>query len=95
MPMTTFGGRSVLTSRFKYWAGLSVLVIAAVSLTWWDPSDVTHSVLGLVAAVTGVMYTMLAGRGRISCYAYGFVNAPLYAYLSWRWGYYGDMALNL
>ena len=95
MPMTMCGGQSVLTSHFKYWAGFSVLVIVAVSLTWWDPSDVLHSSLGLVAAVTGLMYTLLAGRGRISCYAYGAVNAPLYAYLSWRWGYYGDMALNL
>ena len=82
-------------SKFFWWATFSVLAIAAVSLTWWDPSDVLHSTLGLVAAVTGVMYTMLAGRGRISCYAFGSVNAPLYAYLSWRWGYYGDMALNL
>ena len=95
MLMIMSGGQSVLTSRFKYWAWFSVIVIVAVSLTWWDPSDVLHSVLGLVAAVTGVMYTLLAGRGRISCYAYGLVNAPLYAYLSWRWGYYGDMALNL
>lgn len=82
-------------SHFKYWAAFSVLAIAAVSLTWWDSSDIFHSSLSLVAAVTGVMYTMLAGRGRISCYAYGLVNAPIYAYLSWRWGYYGDMALNL
>ena len=95
MLMIMSGGQSVLTSRFKYWAWFSVIVIVAVSLTWWDPSDVLHSVLGLVAAVTGVMYTLLAGRGRISCYAYGLVNAPLYAYLSWRWGYYGDMALNV
>ena len=85
----------MLKSHFKYWAAFSVLAIAAVSLTWWDPSDVLHSALSLVAATTGMMYTMLAGRGHISCYGFGFVNAPLYAYLSWRWGYYGDMALNL
>ena len=89
------GGQSVLTSHFKYWVTFSVLAIAAVSLAWWDPSDVLHSSLSLVAAVTGMMYTMLAGRGWIVCYAFGLVNAPLYAYHSWRWGYYGDMALNL
>ena len=83
------------TSRFKYWFAFSVLAIAAVSLAWWDPSDALHSSLALVAAVTGMAYTMLAGRGLIVCYAFGLVNAPLYAYLSWRWGYYGDMALNL
>ena len=95
MPMTMCGGQSVSTSHFKYWATVSVLAIAAVSLVWWDPSDVLHSSLALIAAVTGMMYTMLAGRGWIVCYLFGLVNAPLYAYLSWRWGYYGDMALNL
>ena len=95
MPMTMCGGQSVSTSHFKYWATFSVLAIVAVSLTWWDSSDVLHSSLALVAAVTGMMYTMFAGRGWIVCYVFGLVNAPLYAYLSWRWGYYGDMALNL
>lgn len=80
---------------FPVWAAASVLAIGAVSLTWWDANDVLHSSLSLVAAVTGTMYTMLAGRGWIACYAFGLVNAPLYAYLSWRWGFYGDMTLNL
>ena len=95
MPMTMCGGQSVSMSHFKYWAAFSVLAIAVVSLAWWDSSDVLHSSLALVAAVTGMMYTMFAGRGWIVCYVFGLVNAPLYAYLSWRWGYYGDMALNL
>ena len=80
---------------FPIWAAGSVAAITAVSLTWWDAGDVLHSSLSLVAAATGMMYTMLAGRGFIACYAFGLVNAPLYAYLSFRWGYYGDMALNL
>lgn len=95
MPMTMCGGQSVLTSHFKYWATFSVLIIAAVSLTWWDSADVLHSSLAFIAAVTGLMYTMLAGRGRVSCYVFGLINTPIYAYLSWRWNYYGDMALNL
>ena len=70
------------TSHFKYWAAFSVLAIAAVSFSWWDASDILHSSLALVAATTGMMYTMLAGRGRISCYVFGLVNSPLYAYLS-------------
>lgn len=92
-------GECVNTARkfgfFPIWAGLSVVAIGVVSLASWDASDVFHSALALIAAVTGMMYTMLAGRGRISCYVFGFINAPLYAYLSYRWGYYGDMALNI
>ena len=80
---------------FPIWAAASVLAITAISLAWWDANDVLHSSLALAAAVTGMMYTMLAGRGKIACYAFGLVNAPIYAYLSYRWGYYGDMSLNL
>ena len=83
------------TRFFPYWMAFSLLVITGISLTWWDAGDILHSSLALVAATTGMAYTMLAGRGKISCYVFGFVNAPIYAFLSWRWGYYGDMALNL
>ena len=83
------------TRFFPYWMAFSLLAITGISLTWWDAGDVLHSALGLVAAVTGMMYTMLAGRGKIVCYVFGLVNAPIYAYLAYRWGYYGDMALNL
>ena len=106
--MILSGVRSVWTSRFEgsevknmkirlfhIWATASVIAIFFVSLSWWDNSDTLHSSLSLVAAVTGMMYTMLAGRGLIICYLFGLINAPLYAYLSYRWGYYGDMALNL
>ncbi len=82
-------------SLFPIWATASVLAITIISLSWWDSADILHSSLALIAAITGMMYTMLAGRGRIVCYGFGLVNAPLYAYLSYRWGYYGDMALNL
>lgn len=80
---------------FPIWMTVSVVAIAGVSLACWDVNDVFHSSLALVAAVTGMIYTMLAGRGLIICYWFGFINAPLYAYLSYRWGYYGDMALNI
>ena len=80
---------------FLAWSVFCILAIAAVSFAWWDPTDVLLSSLNLVAAVTGMMYTLLAGRGKMLSFAFGFVNAPLYAYLSYRWGYYGDMALNV
>ena len=83
------------TRFFPYWMAVSLLAITGISLTWWDSGEILHSSLALVAATTGMAYTMLAGRGKISCYVFGFVNAPIYAFLSWRWGYYGDMALNL
>ena len=62
------------------WLAFCQSAIVALSLYWRD------SVLGIVAAVTGMLYTVLAGKGKVSCYLFGLVNAPLYAWLSWRQG---------
>jgi len=52
-------------------------------------------VLPSLAAVTGVVFTILAGKGQRLCYYFGMINAPLYAYISFTEAYYGDMALNV
>ena len=71
------------------WGGFCISAIVALSL-WWG-----EGALALSAAVTGMVYTLLAGKAKVSCFFFGMVNTPLYAFLSWREGYYGDMALNI
>lgn len=70
------------------WLAFCVASVAALSLCMGDTAA------GVVAAVTGVLYTVFAGKGKILCFAFGLVNAPLYAWLSFAQGYYGDCALN-
>lgn len=53
------------------------------------------SALGIIAASTGMAYTVFAGKGKISCFIFGLINTPLYAYLAWEQKYFGDMALNI
>lgn len=71
------------------WLVFCLASILSLSIYWHD------SALGIIAGVTGVLYTVLAGKGKISCYLFGLVNAPIYAWLSWQQKYYGDMALNI
>lgn len=88
--------RSFLRDQLAGWRSLEVLWLAfclisvcALSLYWGD------NALGVTAAATGMIYTVLAGKGKISCFLFGLVNTPIYAYLSYCHGYYGDMALNI
>lgn len=71
------------------WMVFCVGAVAGLSVFWGD------SALGIVAAATGMMYTVLAGKGKASCYLFGIVNAPMYAWLSWQQKYYGDALLNI
>lgn len=70
------------------WLVFSVSSILALSIHWGDTA------LGMTAAVTGIMYTILAGKGKLSCFIFGLINTPLYAYMAFNAGYYGDFSLN-
>ena len=50
--------------------------------------------LGITSAVAGTLYTMFAGKGKISCYIFGIFNTITYGYISYTRQIYGDMFLN-
>lgn len=71
------------------WLTFSCGVIFGLSVYWGD------SVWGIISAVTGVMYTMLAGKGKLSAYVFGLVNCVLYAWISFDVCLYGETILNV
>ena len=75
--------------REVVWLVFCLSSILALSLHWGD------TVLGIVAATTGMLYTILAGKGKPLCFVFGLVNTPIYAYIAFGAGYYGDFALNI
>lgn len=88
--------KRLLLDQFKGWRAeeiswlvFSVSAITALSVYWGDGA------LGIAAAVTGMLYTVLAGKGKVSCFLFGMVNTPIYAYLAFKSGYYGDFTLNV
>ena len=71
------------------WLAFSLSSIIALSVHWGDTA------IGMTAAITGMMYTVLAGKGKPSCFLFGLVNTPLYAWIAFNAGYYGDLSLNI
>ena len=64
---------------------------AILVITWMTGGD---SIVGIFSAGTGIMYTLLAGKGKRSCYLFGIVNSFLYGLISMQNRIYGDMLLN-
>lgn len=88
--------QKLIAGQFRGWRAPEVLWLAfclasivALSVHWGEKT------VGMTAAVTGMMYTVLAGKGKCACFVFGLVNAPLYAYIAFKAGYYGDFALNV
>ncbi len=70
------------------WLVLNVLSIIVLSICLGD------NLRGIIAAVTGVMYVVLTGKGKVSGYIFGLINVVLYAIISFEAKYYGEVMLN-
>lgn len=71
------------------WLSVAVITILALSIYWKD------SVIGIIAAVTGVACVVLTGKGKLSSYIFGIINVLFYAYTAYHAKYYGEVMLNL
>lgn len=70
------------------WLFLSCTIIMALSVYWGD------TVMGIISSVTGIAYSVLTGKGKLSGYFFGVINSTLYAIISYNATFYGETMLN-
>lgn len=51
--------------------------------------------IALISAICGISYTILAGKGKISCYIFGLCGTLCYAYLSYKNHLFGNLMLYM
>lgn len=68
---------------------LEILLIICISFYLGD------SKIALLSAVCGISYTILSGKGKISCYIFGLTGTMCYAYISCKNHLYGNMFLYM
>lgn len=68
---------------------LGILTIISLSVIMKD------SKIALVSAICGISYTILAGKGKISCYFIGMTGTLCYAYISFKNAFYGNLLLYM
>jgi len=70
------------------WMLFCMLFTAGLSLYMGD------TVFGTAASVTGVLYSLWAGKGKLSCYFFGIFNSFAYGLISFNATLFGEVALN-
>lgn len=68
---------------------LEILLIILISFLMND------SKVALISAVCGISYSILAGKGKISCYFFGLCGTLCYSFISFKNALYGNLALYL
>lgn len=71
------------------WIAVATAVILSLSIYWKD------SIIGIIAALTGIWCVILTGKGKRSSFLFGIVNVVFYALIAMKAKYYGEVMLNL
>ena len=71
------------------WLVSACTVIFILSVYWHDTP------MGIISATTGVACVVCTGKGKLMAYVFGTVNVVLYAIISLKAKYYGEVMLNL
>ena len=66
---------------------LVIVLIICISIYMKDNK------IALISAICGISYTILAGKGKISCYFIGLMGTMCYAFLSYKNALFGNLAL--
>lgn len=68
-------------------------IFLILCLIFYNAFCLEDSVVAVISAICGIMYTIIAGKGKISCYIFGLTGSGLYGYLAFTNGFYGNFLL--
>ena len=71
--------------------GLSIVIIIILMNAFL----LKDSPIAIMSAFCGIMYTIIAGKGKISCYIFGLLGSSCYGYLSLKSALYGNLLLYM
>ena len=87
--------KKFITGEFSNWHRLEwCWMIFCTIATVIISCVLKDNALDMAAAVTGVLYSLWAGKGKLSCYFFGIFNSAAYGWISFKAGLYGEVALN-
>ena len=76
---------------WKRYEIVGLIVILAIVL--FNATVLKDSYIAVISAVCGLLYTVIAGKGKISCYLFGLTGSGFYGYLSFINSLFGNMLL--
>ena len=70
-----------------------LIIIASTIL--FNALILNDSIVAIISAICGILYTLLAGKGKISCYLFGLTGTCFYSYLAFKNALFGNLLLYI
>ncbi len=78
------------------WKKYEIIALCLVFLTIFVSAVIfKDSIIAIISAVCGILYTVMAGKGKITCYLFGLSGSGCYSYLAFSNALYGNLILYL
>lgn len=86
----------LIKSEFKNWGKYErILFPLILVLTIFVSVVIGDNKIALISALCGMSYTILAGKGKISCYFIGMIGTFCYSFIAFKNGFYGNLVLYM
>lgn len=88
--------KNFVKKELSGWQSVEIVIYAiSVLLIFHNAFVLKDSPIAVISAFCGITYTIIAGKGKLSCYLFGLTGSGFYAYLSFVNCVYGNFALYL
>lgn len=88
--------KNFIQKELSGWSKLEIVIsIFSISIVCSSCAIMHDRKLAVVSALCGILYTIIAGKGKISAFIFGIIGTLACAVLSYKVALYGNFALHL
>lgn len=83
-----------IKKELKGWKNIEIFgLLFVIALIFTNAFYFNDNPIAVCSAVCGILYTTIAGKGKISCYFFGLLGSSCYIWLSFKNALWGNMLL--
>ncbi|MCM1264813.1 MAG: nicotinamide riboside transporter PnuC [Candidatus Gastranaerophilales bacterium] len=87
--------KNFIKYELKGWNKIEIIGLSCAFFTIFINSVFFNdNIIAVISALCGILYTIIAGKGKISCYLFGIIGTACYSYLAYKNSLYGNFLLN-
>lgn len=88
--------KEIIKLELNGWTKFEIIGLSSIfCLIFVNAIVFADNIIAVISAICGISYTIIAGKGKISCYLFGLISTLCYSYLAFKNGIYGNCLLNI
>lgn len=88
--------KEFVKAELSGWKKVEIIALCVIfSIIFINAFLLKDNVIAVISAVCGILYSTIAGKGKVSCYLFGLTGTCCYSWLSYDNGLWGNLVLYM